>query len=855
MNVSLKWMNPVGWRSGAASFGVPWEKGALDRHTPLYLYDEQGNLLPAQHEARAYWPDGSVKWTLHSASLPHEISSCTVSDEAPDVPLCAPELKAERIEGGLRIENGADVWTLMEGQDHPIRLKRGGKEIVGQLELLSEQPVATGCDDTLTRAQWYDGRVKRIVLEREGAQCCVVRLTGSHYRRCDGRRTWIPFELRLYFFAGQASVRMVHTMVYDGNEEEDFIRGVGMSFRVPLTGEVNNRFVRLGGETGLFCESPMLLWNRRRNPEVYRAQLEGQLTTPPATMEPDMTVWSDYKLTQLSSTHYDISKRTSAHRVYVRGAAGQRAMGVGYAGGSQGGLAVFKRDFWQKAPASIEINGMSSAYATIRLWFHSPDGQRMDMRHYDFHAHPNACYEGFNEMHATPTGVANTNEIVIEPFDACPDSEGLWQRAEAWQNPNLLLCSPGYICQTKALGDSWAPEDRSTPALKQIEEYMDQLFEQHKRVREQYDMYGFWDYGDIRHTYDPQRHNWLYDMGGFAWQNTELVPNLWLWYGFLRSGREDYFRWAEVMTRHCAEVDLYHTGPYRGLGSRHNVVHWGCSCKECRMTLSQLYKPYYYLTGDERTGRIMTEMKDADAAMMAMDALRHNADTEFPVHARFGPDLMVVAGNWLTHWERTEDPRYRDRLVRMMEHFKAPDGFCHVTVWGMDPLSGDMALVAQDPPGGPNWHFNYCFGSEYVWPEVLGSLDDPALWQAFLNSGLIFSNAGDPAGLGERFADAPTPPRGNMKSYWNGVAAYAAGKCGDKTLAIQCWKDVTRDPEHCTHDGVAVPIVPTRITGAGLHKLVDEVPYLSGNSTGMWGSHVIVMLAHIAQYLEDALET
>ena len=79
-------------------------------------------------------------------------------------------------------------------------------------------------------------------------------------------------------------------------------------------------------------------------------------------------------------------------------------------------------------------------------------------------------------------------------------------------------------------------------------------------------------------------------MGGFAWQSTELAPNTWLWYGFLRSGREDYFCWAEAMTRRCSEADLYPAGPFRGLGSRHNVVHGGCSCGECRMTLTLLYK-------------------------------------------------------------------------------------------------------------------------------------------------------------------------------------------------------------------------------------------------------------------------
>ena len=57
----------------------------------------------------------------------------------------------------------------------------------------------------------------------------------------------------------------------------------------------------------------------------------------------------------------------------------------------------------------------------------------------------------------------------------------------------------------------------------------------------------------------------MYDVGGFAWDNTELMPNMWLWYSYLRSGREDIFRMAEALTRHTGEVDVYHLGRFEGL--------------------------------------------------------------------------------------------------------------------------------------------------------------------------------------------------------------------------------------------------------------------------------------------------
>ncbi|MFP9220046.1 hypothetical protein ACLI2E_16505, partial [Enterococcus faecalis] len=79
---------------------------------------------------------------------------------------------------------------------------------------------------------------------------------------------------------------------------------------------------------------------------------------------------------------------------------------------------------------------------------------------------------------------------------------------------------------------------------------------------------------------------------------------------------------AEAMTRHTSETDSFHLGEYAGLGSRHNVVHWGCGCKEARISMAGLHKFYYYLTGDDRTGDLLTEVKDADYALVKTDPMR-----------------------------------------------------------------------------------------------------------------------------------------------------------------------------------------------------------------------------------------
>jgi hypothetical protein len=84
---------------------------------------------------------------------------------------------------------------------------------------------------------------------------------------------------------------------------------------------------------------------------------------------------------------------------------------------------------------------------------------------------------------------------------------------------------------------------------------------------------------------------------GFAWDNGEIGTDLWLWMAFMRTGRSDVWRMAYAMTRHLSEVDFHHTGPFAGLGSRHNVNHWGDGAKEARVAGSTLKRPFYYLTG------------------------------------------------------------------------------------------------------------------------------------------------------------------------------------------------------------------------------------------------------------------
>lgn len=70
--VQLRWLNPPAAAAGV-TWGVPWSKGDLKRGELAALClsgADDGSCLPLQSRPAAYWPDGSIKWSLHSAVCP-----------------------------------------------------------------------------------------------------------------------------------------------------------------------------------------------------------------------------------------------------------------------------------------------------------------------------------------------------------------------------------------------------------------------------------------------------------------------------------------------------------------------------------------------------------------------------------------------------------------------------------------------------------------------------------------------------------------------------------------------------------------------------------------------------------------
>lgn len=759
VEVPVKWLDnappPI---SGGVSWGVPWSKGAVQKRQTFTLASVDGKTLPLQTWPLAYWPDGSLKWSGFATVANAEATG--------PLKLASTDAAAAASTNSIRIRQSDTSYEIDTGKV-TARIAKWGGGIIESLTVEGREVARDGqlvCilqdgpegDPEVTPArEKFISKVEKVTLEQQGPVRAVVKIEGKH-KGTRSTREWLPFAVRLYFYAGQESIRMVHSFVYDGDQEKDFVRGLGVVFVVPMREQIHNRHVRFSGEgDGLWSEPIQPLIGRggrfvgdpNGGADVYPTQIEGQrvpnkeqLNARGQGLLADWAVWDDFKLSQPNADGFTLVKRTNPQSAWIPSGAGRRASGMVFAGDVSGGLAVSLKNFWQSHPASLEVRKASSGAAELCVWLWSPDGPAMDMRHYDTRPHGlEAVYEDVQPGFSTAHGVARTSELTLFATAAVPTKDVTAKMAKTGAQPPLLVCVPEYLQSAQAFG-IWGLEDRSTPVKRAIEERLEVTLNHYLKQPEQHRWYGFWDFGDVMHSFDNERHVWRYDLGGMAWDNSELGTDMWLWYSFLRSGRADVFRMAEAMSRHTTEVDCYHLGPFAGLGSRHNVRHWGCGAKEARISQAAYRRFHYYLTTDERTGDVMREMLNSDFKTVEYDPMRlarpikEEEKKIAPTRTRLGPDWIAFVSNWMTEWERTGDTKWRDKILAGVECLAAmPLGMRSggELVFGYDPATGKLYQLNNEVG---TYNLATIMGGAEVAFELGLVLDDPRwhkLWNQY----------------------------------------------------------------------------------------------------------------------------
>ena len=680
------------------TFGIPFRQGELKDARLLALEGE----TPSSAWATAWWPDGSVKWAALSA-VANSKTLRVVKHE-----------KKAKVTDPLTIKDNGKQYEVNTGKLQTW-LSKTGNTLIDSM-VVNGKAVATNGMLTATTAQGaYCSKINKVALERRSDVDAIIRIDGTH---SDGQRDWLPFTLRLHFWQGSEQVKMIHTFTYDGEQTEDLITSLGIRFGIPMRTETYNRHI-------VFAMSPERLWTEPVQPldgrrdlrlaqspseegrgipqrhNIQTDQMQGKRIPPRDAFDKlgqslidHWAQWDGFRLSQLTDNAFSIRKRATSQSPWIGTLTGERAPGYAFVGDTEGGLAVRLKDFWQAYPSTIEVNEARSSEAHLTLYLWSLEAEPMNLCHYDTIAHGLLeSYEDVQEGMSTPYGIARTSELWLLPQEGYQGPEATKAQIARLDDEQRLLPTPEYLHSRQAFGTWSLPTQQ-----KEVEDRLNEYISIYQKEIERHKWYGFWNYGDVMHAYDPERDEWRYDVGGYAWDNTELASPVWLWMMFLRSGRQDIWRMAEAMTRHNSEVDTYHIGPFAPLGSRHNVSHWGCGAKEARISQSAFLRYYYYLTADERLGDLMHAQTDADTLLWHLDPMRLAEPREkypcsAPARLRIGPDWVAYAGNWMTEWERTGNTRYRDKILAGMQSIAAlTDGlFTGNKALGYDPQTGRIS--------------------------------------------------------------------------------------------------------------------------------------------------------------------
>lgn len=599
------------------------------------------------------------------------------------IPFLQGELGAKE---SVRCNQPSEQWNLAYWPDGSVKWR--AMTIVPQVEGQRSKVEGSMFNVQCSMLNFWleqDGRrlpVRKTTEEFQGKIRKVTKYEGDN------------FVVRRYIYKGSNEQKFVITHFIDSTTSAAGMQSLAMRFSVPVGGKLHEKKVAfMTDSTHREMMSVKPLFARR----PIALDDDGNAKDPMSKFVLDnIAAWDGFRLSQLSPNGFSIRKRATDVSPWIGTIEGYRAPGVVALGNKERSYAFHLDDFWQSYPSTLQVDDTRSDTAMVSLYLWSPEAEKMDFAHYDTIAHTlEAAYEDVQPGMSTAYGIARTSVIYLYTYDEGIDSLGN-HLAEVAEHPQYVMPRE-YLHSKRAFG-IWSLDDGSA-----VDSLLYAIADYYAKEVDRNGWYGYFNYGDVMHAGMPTDNGdgtesvrWFYDVGGFAWDNTELGTPAMLWYEFLRTGCPAVWRMAVAMTRHNAEVDCYHMGPHKGLGTRHNVLHWGCGAKEARISEAFWNRFLYYLTADERMGDVMHEVVDADQLLYTLDPMRlaqpRSAETPCtaPARLRIGPDWLAYASNWFTEWERTQNTKYRDKIERGMESINnLPHGiFSGPKALGYDPATG-----------------------------------------------------------------------------------------------------------------------------------------------------------------------
>lgn len=870
-SANLRWLTGNGPQalSDGVSFGMPWPQGLYQSGQVFVIQANDTQWLLDSREL-AYWADGSLKWTAHSVSGNIDYSDEYTVKGVSHPPEPTASITIEQQES-LSVTTANGLYLRFPGPGSSVILEK--LEIEGHT-VCSAASVVASINETE-----YKTRIAAVKVENSTPSRALIKVSGVVE---DGTKGCLPFDVRFYVYSHSSSIKILHSFIHDLDPDKA-ITSLGLRFNVPLEEtELYNRHVRLGGSNGgVLKEEVKGLSGLRHGPtpqhrkdqtsgrEVILQQAEWTRTTLSKGLS-YIPSWDSYSLAQLSSDGFTIKKRTKPGCSWVKVTGGGRADGTAYVGSaSTGGLAVGMSEFWERFPTQLDLDHLTTAEGCITVWLYSPlaeplgtspyhDGLGLDDYEKQLQA-LDVTYEDYEPGFVSARGIGRTNQIFLRPLLHTPSNKEFGFFSSLVREPPRLVATAEHLKSSGAFHGCWAPDSQTlglvpSPQQAEIEAKLSFLFDYYHGQVELHRWYGFWDHGDVQHTYDPYRHAWRYDVGGFAWDNSELSTDLWLWLYFLQTGRADVFKMAEAMTRHTGEVDVYHSGKFKGFGTRHGVQHFSDSSKQLRISNVLYRRIYYYLTGDERTGDLISELQDCQNTLLVLDSHRkvqeHAGIPEGFAMTNIGLDCGALIAAWLTAWERRSEGwvHCKELLIKLLDGIAGLKHGIGNNAILLNPTSGE---VRECPPPTPEYaisHLSMLFG----FPEIIAELmhfareEVPETVGRFMKVWLAYCRAynGGPDVQREEFG-FEFPWHATWRQSHSTLTAFAAVEQDDETLAHAAWDQFfNTDGYRADHDWSVKIASPPEYFAEG-----EEALWITTNEAARYGVSAISNLANIGKFL------
>ena len=270
---------------GYTTWGCMWEKGAVSKDASFNVYakDSTNNkMVPSQSRITAYWPDGSVKWTAHTADSKNgeTFEVIPVNEDVSSKKDMEPSLFVKEEEDAYIVDAGCVHAVVPKNKNVILRdvtvdgcVQVTDADLVLQLE---ERSVKDGV--LIQKTVPYTGEIESVSIEEQGPVRVTFCLRGTHVSHANDRRV-LPFVIRETIYLNSPKIDFEHTFLFDGDEKKDFLKGLGVRFHRPMKGEMYNRHIRFGTDHGSFHEemAELLSWRPRVAPEIYDAQTKGQM--------------------------------------------------------------------------------------------------------------------------------------------------------------------------------------------------------------------------------------------------------------------------------------------------------------------------------------------------------------------------------------------------------------------------------------------------------------------------------------------------------------------------------------------------------------------------------------------------